>query len=463
MLREDVMSLYVGKSFHRARRVMTIAPFAFALATAAAGAEWSPRLERRVREALTREQAAAFAAGADPRDVQLADGETLDQLFAAAAAEASRGLAYTPLDPCTLVRTGGAVPALAAGATRDFLARGNLERQGGSGLGCGVPATARALAVTLRVTGRKGTGSLHFGPFGDEAPLASLVDFEGQRSVTVPALLELCPGAGCAAHFRVQAERAGAQLRVDVLGFFAPTEPATGPQGEPGPTGPAGSPGPQGPHGPSGQQGPAGPPGLPGPPGPQGLAGPAGDPGPPGPVGPTGPQGLSGPAGVSGPPGPSGTSCSVSTTDGSATLACTDGSSVTWPVEAARRTFYLSTGPLLAIGAPDACAAGYHMASPDEIRDTAFLEYDGTHGLAADNGQGPPHGVSGWIRTGAPASTANTPGLANCAGWTSTSPLDFGTVVSLPADWSVAPTVAAPYIATTISCGGTARTWCVED
>src|SRR5687768_6050092 len=144
------------------------------LGSTAAEAEgvWSPRLQRRVVEALTPQQAEAFAQGADPASIVVADGQTLEQVLSEAAAASGVELAYIPADPCPLVRTtSAAAGGLAAGESRGFRARGNLAAQGGAATGCGIPADAQVLAVVARATARgKGRGSLRVWPAGDPEP-----------------------------------------------------------------------------------------------------------------------------------------------------------------------------------------------------------------------------------------------------------------------------------------------------
>ena len=227
----------------------------------------SPRLERRVLAALDERQAAAFAAGAPASEIVLADGATLAELLAQAAAEIGAPLAYTPLDPCLLVRTAGSAEGgLRGGETRSFFARGNLAAQGGAIAGCGVPGEARALAVAVRAVPR-GKGSLRLGPAGLPVPGLPLLEYAGPGSHTGQAIVELCHGDRCAADFQVQAKGAAAHLVVNVIGYFAPLVAAEGPKGDTGPSGPAGPPGPPGPSGARGPQGAEGPQGPPGPPG----------------------------------------------------------------------------------------------------------------------------------------------------------------------------------------------------
>jgi hypothetical protein len=288
----------------RARHRITLAALALlAVHGAALRAEpWSPRLQRRAAAALSAEQARSFADGASPANIVLASGGTLAELIERAAAQAAAPLAYTPVDPCLLVRTAGSTAgALAAGATRAFRARGNLGPQGGARAGCGVPETASVLAVAVRVVPRGG-GSLQLGPAGTPPVGPALLEYPpGTRGVTASGLVELCSEGACAADFQARAAGASAHLVIHVVGFFAPLD-VTG--GEPGPAGPQG---PAGPPGAAGQQGPAGP---------QGQAGPAGSPGPPGPPGEPGPAG----------------SCTIFVVGGTATLACPNGSRASWEV-----------------------------------------------------------------------------------------------------------------------------------
>jgi Collagen triple helix repeat (20 copies) len=200
-----------------------------------------------------------------------------------ARADVPPGLVYTPVPPCVLVRTAGS-PAgkMAADETREFLARGatNLSAQGGAASGCGIPDEAAVLSLSLRVANAAGAGQLKVWASDQAEPPTVLVDYaSGGTGISIPATVELC-SASCAADFEIKTVTSGAQVRVDVVGYFAPgATGAQGPPGLPGTTGP---------------QGPAGSPGLPGSPGLQG---------PPGPMGPVGPQGPQGPQGVSAPGG----------------------------------------------------------------------------------------------------------------------------------------------------------------
>jgi hypothetical protein len=295
-----------------------------AASAAVARATTSPRLERQVLEALSPAQARAFAEGADPTTIVLADGSTLDRLLARAVAESGVQLAFTPLDPCVVVRTAGAsAGALADGEARAFRAREGLAGQGGAGGGCGVPAEARALSVIVRVTAARGKGSLRVGPAGAPEPKIAVLDYGAGAGAVAPLLIELCEGPSCASDFQVRAVGAGTHLRIDVVGYFAPVALTQGAKGDPGPAGPKGD------------------------------AGPAG------------------PAGAVGAPG---ASCTVVAAAGNATLICPDGSSVTWvapapppPPPVFERSFQVETPEIAvpAIGGGGDDTFCYHFRTPN--------------------------------------------------------------------------------------------------
>jgi hypothetical protein len=135
-----------------------------------------------------------------------------------------------------------------------------------------------------------------------------------------------------------------------------------------------------------------------------------------------------------------------------------------------KRFFYLTPGEYIGQVADTACAAGFHMASIWEILDPSALEYDTSNGRGlGDSAEGPPAGMPGWIRTGSeslliyPGQEA-LPGLANCAAWTSSFGIYFGSEVALTAYWnSSAPTTFEFWYPSTTACDATRPVWCVQD
>lgn len=132
------------------------------------------------------------------------------------------------------------------------------------------------------------------------------------------------------------------------------------------------------------------------------------------------------------------------------------------------KLYYLTQGTANGAGAPNACQAGFHMASLWEIFDPSNGVYESSIGFRqADSGSGPPAGMPGWIRTGTNSRTV--PGLAgfdNCAAYTSASPGVLGTTVSLNILWGPLATNVSqvpPWQAASNSCSTAAHVWCVQD
>jgi hypothetical protein len=110
----------------------------------------------------------------------------------------------------------------------------------------------------------------------------------------------------------------------------------------------------------------------------------------------------------------------------------------------------------------DACASGYHMASLWEILDPSAVRYDPYWGDSrADSGQGPPTVTAGWVRTGYNRNNGSVPGQANCNAWTSTT--GYGTVVSLPFNWTPASQDVHVWDAAFRACSNQAAVWCIAD
>ena len=127
------------------------------------------------------------------------------------------------------------------------------------------------------------------------------------------------------------------------------------------------------------------------------------------------------------------------------------------------RQYYLTNGTFFGNQATTACAPGFHMASLWEIMDTSNLQYTSLGYVGNnDQGNGPPSdgGYSwGWIRTGGASSTSSTPGIGNCANWTSFFNYDFGTLTWLDNNWATVDV----WQATTETCDTKGQVWCMEN
>ncbi len=136
-----------------------------------------------------------------------------------------------------------------------------------------------------------------------------------------------------------------------------------------------------------------------------------------------------------------------------------------------RKKFFLTQTLHAGDEAPEACGAGYHMASLVEIFSPSGFFYDRQRGVrSADSGAGPPSGLDfperaayGWMRTGYVAN----PGLGpdNCEAYTSSE--GTGLLMALQSLWAVAPVPASPWIQITDEaetlCERRQLVWCVQD
>ena len=115
--------------------------------------------------------------------------------------------------PCRLADTRDASgpsggPALAGGEARSFPATGL----------CGIPASARAIAVNLAVYLPTGLGDLRAYPAGGGAPMASALNF---RSGIVRSNSTIIPlGAGGQVAIQCDMPPGSANVFIDVFGYF---------------------------------------------------------------------------------------------------------------------------------------------------------------------------------------------------------------------------------------------------
>jgi glucose/arabinose dehydrogenase/PKD repeat protein len=129
-------------------------------------------------------------------------------------ATASGALSLFTLAPCRLVDTRDAVgprggPALRAGNARTF-ALGGL---------CGIPPTAKALAVNLAVTGATAAGNLRLFSPDELPPATSNVNFAAGQTRAASAIVRLGAAGGVSA-FCATAGTGTAHLVLDVTGYF---------------------------------------------------------------------------------------------------------------------------------------------------------------------------------------------------------------------------------------------------
>ena len=201
-------------------------------------------LERKILDALTPEQAAAFFDGTPPEQIVLDGGQTL-AAFLARTMAAGPGLVYVPVDQCrlfaTAFQTAPVTGPLAADEVREYVARGTgavFADQGGTAGGCGIPDEAVAVVLHFRLVAQLvqgGSGSFKVWPADDPEPSTRVIDYEPvvdpprepRFRFNGAALVELCPLGACAGgELKVKAAGLGTHARGDVAGFFRAVEMA---------------------------------------------------------------------------------------------------------------------------------------------------------------------------------------------------------------------------------------------
>jgi Tol biopolymer transport system component len=147
------------------------------------------------------------------RSPSLVDGD-YNKVFDVFADEAPDTASdFYTVEPCRLLdtRNPGDGPALASGTVRLMIVHG----------ACGIPATARALAVNVTVIGATGSGNLKLYPSGLLAPGTSTINFAAGQTRANNALVSLTPGVerGLAA-FASVGGGGTVHVLLDVTGYF---------------------------------------------------------------------------------------------------------------------------------------------------------------------------------------------------------------------------------------------------
>ena len=186
---------------------------------------------RNALERNTFEGAIAELAGTGHR---LSDERVISKLASASTAQAgsvdvqllgslSNDLVYTPIAPCRIVDTRLAVGAIAANATRNFVAFGisSFSGQGGSATNCGVnPLAATAVAINLTAVTPDGAGFATAYPFGTTRPLAASINYAAGAIVN-NALIVQTPNPIASFDFTLYTF-ASSHYVADIVGYFAP-------------------------------------------------------------------------------------------------------------------------------------------------------------------------------------------------------------------------------------------------
>lgn len=126
-------------------------------------------------------------------------------------------------------------------------------------------------------------------------------------------------------------------------------------------------------------------------------------------------------------------------------------------------SYYLTKRLYNGSDADKACTAGYRMATLWDLLDPSNLVYDISRGYVhspGDEGNGPPSGEEGWIRTGGVPSIGNGAGNGNCGLWSFAAADHYGTVAQLPNDWHTIEIKMGIWLTGDQECTTTQRVWC---
>ncbi len=143
-------------------------------------------------------------------------------LIAPPVSEAS----FVPVSPCRIADTRKAGGALQVGVSRAFTVRGTaqFELQGGTSGGCGIPAGASSVSVSISSVDSSGSGFIRAYPTGG-SPDATVLNYQGGQDISVTSTIKLASQA-TAKPLTLRAYGSATQVTLDVVGYFAP--PMTG-------------------------------------------------------------------------------------------------------------------------------------------------------------------------------------------------------------------------------------------
>jgi len=141
-----------------------------------------------------------------------------------ALGDGAEDLVYTPVTPCRLADTRLAGGQIGANSSRDFKvwgSAGTFTAQGGSPTNCNIPANPAAVVVDLAAVTPAGAGNFIVYPTGTPT-FTSVINYQsGQLALANGAIVPVCQ-PGCANHITIATNGAGADLVIDISGYFMP-------------------------------------------------------------------------------------------------------------------------------------------------------------------------------------------------------------------------------------------------
>jgi hypothetical protein len=154
-----------------------------------------------------------------PRQGAGPDANAIDPDFQAAGG--SSEMIYVPVAPCRLVDTRVAGGKVAAGALRNFKARGNgsFAAQGGSTTGCRLPANAASMSITVVGVNPASAGYLRSWAFSTAEPLSSFMNLA--KNVTLAGFTNQdLAQPGALFDFTIRNGAGALHVVVDVTGYY---------------------------------------------------------------------------------------------------------------------------------------------------------------------------------------------------------------------------------------------------
>lgn len=129
---------------------------------------------------------------------------------------------FVVLQPCRIVDTRVVGGKLTAGHSRAFYVRGTtgFTTQGGTSGGCGVPAAAGSVTISITSTQSSGIGKLTAYPTGTTTPSSTSLSYFASANLTTSTVVKLASGTGQVLSI---ADGVGStHFVIDVVGYYAP-------------------------------------------------------------------------------------------------------------------------------------------------------------------------------------------------------------------------------------------------
>ncbi|WP_020178882.1 hypothetical protein [Methylopila sp. M107] len=131
-------------------------------------------------------------------------------------ADSELGLIYTPIAPC---RAFAPTAPQASGKTANFKVTGSdsLVAQGGPSIGCGIPASAKAISVNFSAVTPTSNGYLRAFAAGTPRPIATALNYRSGVTITSASTVALGEGGELSVYVS-----GGTRVIGDVTGYFEP-------------------------------------------------------------------------------------------------------------------------------------------------------------------------------------------------------------------------------------------------